>query len=496
MSIQPKYETYRYTDEIVRLQSQSIVECRLPASEIGGILSVQAKAMPMDCACADGEIRYNGRLVLCVIYEDADRKICRMERGAEFYHKAEDGRITPACFAKANLETENISYRREGSGLYISVIVGADIFVYGSKQAEYLIGGENICVQTQGVEFKKRVCISGETEAEDEFETEETGDILLHSERAIATSVSAGAGEISISGEVALNVCALIGDKLQSYERILPFSMQIPCEEAFGKTAIGAKICVKDATISATVDEEKNKSKIVFSYTLSADCFLVSSEEKTVVKDLFSPLADLQEKTVNDGGRYLTKQIKYTERVGGLSALSPALDGEYTLQAATKPCAQISCKQTENGMEAEGILTADILLKSADGGYRSCAMQMPFVFPVTFMEKGEEAEIDAIVCGLNVRRKKDGETEAEATVKMSVRVYSNHSWEYIGGLEIGDKWQETDAAFSIFSLKEGEDLWQVAKRLKKDPQELCASNPKLTFPVKDGECIFVYRQIK
>lgn len=496
MSIQPNYETYRYTDEIVRLQSQSIVECRLPASEIGGILSVQAKATPLDCTCVDGEARYNGRLVLCVIYEDADRKICRMERGAEFFHKAEDGHVTPACFAKASLETENISYRREGSGLYISVIVGADIFVYGSKQAEYLIGGENICAQTATVEMKKRVCISGETEGEDEFETDETGDILMHNARAIVASISAQAGEIAISGEMALGVCALVGESLRTYERIVPFTMQIPCEEAFGKIVSGAKVSVKNANLAVTLDEEKSKSKIVFSYTLSADCFLVATEEKTVVTDVFSPLAQIEEKRVNDGGRYLLRQIKHTERIGGLAALSPAIDGECSLQAALNPSVQISCKNTENGVEAEGVLTADILLKSTDGGYKACALQMPFVFPMPSMKKGEQAEIEALVCGLNLRRKKDGETEAEAILKLSARVYTDVSWEYIGGVEILEKWEETDCAVSIFALKAGEDLWQVAKRLKKDPKDLCASNPDLTFPVKEGARIFVYRQIK
>jgi hypothetical protein len=496
MSIQPNYETYRYTGEIARLQSQSIVECRLPASEIGSILAVQAKAIPVECTCHDGEVRYNGRLLLCLVYEDADRKICRMERGAEFYHKAENACVTPACFAKAALEVENVSHRREGSGLYISVVVGADIHAYGSKQAEYLIGGESVCVQTQEIALKKSVCISGETEAEDEFETDEVGDILLHSERAIATSVSAQGGEIFIDGELALNVCVLAQESVRSYERFVPFKMQIPCEEAFDVLACGARVTVKNAQLSAVVDEEKNRSKIVFSYCVAADCFLTGKQTLAVATDAFSPCADLHLKRVNDGGRYLTNQIKCTERVSGTAVLSPVLDGEYALQAAVKPVAQISYKRTENGVDAEGVLSADILLKSADGGHRTCNMQLPFAFPLAGVRGGVETEIDALVCGLNVRRKKDGVTEAEATVKLCVRVYENAAWEYIGECGVGEEWQETDAAVSIFVPRAGEDLWQVAKRLKREPEELLKSNPTLEFPVKDGERIFVYRQIK
>ena len=291
MSIQPQYETYRYTGEVARLQSQSIVECRLPGSEVGGILSVQAKAVPTECICADGEVRYNGRLVLCVVYEDADKKVCRMERGAEFFHKADGADVTPACFAKTAFVVENVSHRREGSGLYLSVVVRAEISVYGGKQIEYLTGGENVCVDTQKLYTAKTVCVSGEVDAEDEFESDYVGDILMHGAQAIATSVRAAAGEIQIEGEIVLHVCVLQADGgVHSYERLSPFKMQIQSEEAFENVRAWARVFVKDAQISASVDEEKGKSKLVYSYVLCADCFVDSKDELSAAFDAFSPI--------------------------------------------------------------------------------------------------------------------------------------------------------------------------------------------------------------
>jgi hypothetical protein len=112
------------------------------------------------------------------------------------------------------------------------------------------------------------------------------------------------------------------------------------------------------------------------------------------------------------------------------------------------------------------------------------------------MENHAEAEVEALVCGLNVRRKKDGETQAEATLKLCVKTFERVEWEYISEVEIGEKHQETDAAISIFLPCEGENLWQVAKRLCLAPEELVKSNPNLTFPIQEGERIFIYRQIK
>jgi hypothetical protein len=145
--IKPQFETYRYVGEVCRLKSQSIVECRLPGSEINSILAVHAQAVPEEVVCQDGVAQYGGKVLLCVVYEDGNKKICRAERGAEFFHKAEGALITPSCFAKTSLTAENVTWRREGSGLYISVVVDAVITAYGAKQMEYLTGGEGIVVK-------------------------------------------------------------------------------------------------------------------------------------------------------------------------------------------------------------------------------------------------------------------------------------------------------------------------------------------------------------
>ena len=50
--IKPHFETYRYTTEICKTGSQSIVECRLAGSEISSILAIYAKAVPAECVPA------------------------------------------------------------------------------------------------------------------------------------------------------------------------------------------------------------------------------------------------------------------------------------------------------------------------------------------------------------------------------------------------------------------------------------------------------------
>ena len=352
----------------------------------------------------------------------------------------------------------------------------------------------NLIVKKDALTLCKTVCVTGETESEDEFDSDYVGDILLHSQTAVVHSAAVSGGQIDLDGEIALNICVLTGaDGVGSYERLIPFRMQIPAEEGFGKVTASAHVSVKQAHLAVSTDEEKGRSKLVLSYTLAATCFLHIEEEISAASDAFSTTVETEVKRANDGGRYLTNQIKCMQRISGAAVISPAIDGEYTLQAAVLPRAEIALKKTEKGMEAEGAVLADVLLLGADGGHRSATLSLPFAFPVDV--EGDYADADCIVCGLNVRRKKNGETEADATLKLSVRAYEQRTWEYVCQVQEGEEYPAEESAFSVFIPRAGEDLWRVAKRLACDPEDLQRSNGHLEFPLKEGERIFVYRQI-
>ncbi|MBQ4268053.1 MAG: hypothetical protein IJB97_00215, partial [Clostridia bacterium] len=383
----------------------------------------------------------------------------------------------------------------EGSGLYVSVIVGAEISVYGTSKVEYLTGGEDLVVRKNTLSIARLSCVSGETEREDEFDTDYVGDILLHSENLIVTGARAGAGQIDVEGEMALNVCALKSDgTLCAYERLIPFSIRIPSEEAFGNIAVIAKARVKSAKLTAGVDEEKGRSKIALSTTLAADCVLQVKDEIAAVDDAFSKSCEVTLKTEKRQGRYLTNSVKYVERISGTAAMSEEIDENGTLVAAVCPRVEVSCRKTERGgFDVEGIVQADVLFKTADGAHKKSVLSLPVAFPVDC--EGEFAEAEAIVYGLNVKRRKSGETEAEGAIKVVVKTYDGFAAEYVCEALEGEAYVESDCGVSVFLPKAGEDLWQVSKRLKRTPEELEKSNPDLKFPVEKGERILVYRKI-
>lgn len=499
MSIKPQYETYRYTSELCRTNGQSIVECRLPGSEINAVLAINATATPTECVCGDGEVNLKGKLLLSVVYEDANKSVCRVERGAEFFVKNEKKEITPACSGKASFVVKNVTTRREGSGLYLSALVEAETRIFGSVTAEYLTGGENIAAKLEEKTLVRTVCLSGETEIEDEFETEYFADVLLHGERAFVTSAKVFGGEIEVTGEVALNLCALKEDgELCPYEKLVPFKMQIPCDEQ-GALNCSSRVVVSSAKLSVTTDEEKGQSKILAELILSADCTLYIFEKINCATDAFSTVNETKLIKEKRQGRYLNNERRLVERISGGAALSPEAGNGFALLSPVLPRGEVVYKKrcdekgVSCGADVEGVVEAEVILRGEDGLHKASTLSLPFAFPVTGID-GEDVEAECLVCGLSVRKRPSGEVDAEATVKIVLRSYEQRETEYVCEVVEGEEYEKNECAFSVFVPREGDGLWEVAAKLKRAPEEVAKNNPNLEFPVKKDARIVVYRQ--
>ena len=222
-------ETFRGYGKLFELNAQTAAECRFP--EVETALSVHACARLSGAEAGNGEVRYYGRVIFSIVYEDADRHVCRAEKGVEFSAVAKDERVFPAAGVRAALSAENVSVRREGASTYITALLGADISVFGEQNFEYLAGGDLVC-KREPVRILTAHLIGGTAETEDDFEVGAIGDILQHSETVHLTSVVCSAGAAAVEGEVFLGVLALKGEVLVSFERLIPFRIEIPSDAA------------------------------------------------------------------------------------------------------------------------------------------------------------------------------------------------------------------------------------------------------------------------
>ena len=281
-------ETFRGYGKICAFSAQTAVECRFP-QEVETVLSVHANASLTGAEAGNGEVRYFGKAHFSVVYEDAEKRLCRAEKGVEFSAVAKDERCFPALAARAVIAVENVSVRREGASVFTAALLGADIALFGETNVEYLSGGDLI-VNRQSVKTTIAHLCGGAAETDDEFETEFIGDIMQHTECVSVTDVVCETGSLKVEGEINLGILALKGgDSLVSFERLVPFQFEIPCDACSFGCGATADVSVLSVAIHADSDEEHGKCRIGVEFTLSAQACVYEEVTLAAVADAFSP---------------------------------------------------------------------------------------------------------------------------------------------------------------------------------------------------------------
>ena len=487
------YQSYCYGVELCKAEGQSIVECRMAAGDIGGIVDVEAHAALLQASCESGEVKYGGKLFLTVLYTDSEGKLCRAERGAEFFHRAEHSGVTPACSAQGELSIERVDTRRDGASIVVACVVGGRFSVFGERCMEYLTGGEGLIVDAEDVLLGKVYTANTAFEEADEFETDYAQDILLHGESVIVTDVRADMGVVDVGGEIALHFCMQRRDgSLCTYERTVPFKAQVLCDGATPSSTATAKVAVQSAYLTADTDEERGRSKIAVDFTLTAAVCVYEKEELSVGRDAFSTECFLSLKQQKEATMYALNGENRTERIHGV----PVLEGLNSMAGKT-PCAVVSPSasvrlcQGEQGVEVEGVIEGKVLYQNEGGGYGCVKMQLPFLFPFS---AALDSELSCSVCGLSVRLRASGELEAEGTLKMRVTPYERLGVSCICEAAEGEQRPKQCAGISVYMTERGDGLWETAKRLCVPPEQLREENPSLCFPLKGEERLVIYRQ--
>ncbi len=489
MAMQTQLETYRGYKKKKQISSQTAVECRF-GSEVETVLSVHCAAALTGAEAGSGEARYFGKAHFSIVYEDAEKKVCRAEKGVEFTATCKDEEIVPAFSARAVVAVENVAVRREGASVFVTALLGADISLYGDESFEYLSGGDLVLKREPIVTVTAHLC-GGAQEVEDEFETELLGDILQHAETACVTDIVCETGLVRIEGEVNLGVLALKGESaLVSFERLVPFTVEIPCEAAAYGCRAEANVNVLSANLRAEAEEERGKCTLAAEFTLSAECCVYEDVAVDGATDAFSCENEVKLAFRECEFTGAGEVSRVTERVSGRAALSSPVDFSDVLQAVTLQRAEANISSDGGGKKVEGVAMATLLVLGADGAHRGVEMSLPFSIPVN----AENCTADVLVCGMSARQKQEGEIDAEATLKITLRERRTVRSKLVCAAEEGEKLPANDSAVSVYIPRAGDGLWELSKSLKKPPEEVEAANPDIVFPVKEGQRVVIYRK--
>ena len=485
MSLSTQSEAVAHTERVATIKSQSIVEIRFSGREAGEIIAVYPEVSLSSCEANSGRVTYGGRLICTVVYADGDGKLCRIQKGAEFSHYADDPALAPANTVLCALSCEKTQVNRDGSSYLLASVIGAEISVYATAERNILTSAEGTITLTETKKLYSAVPFSGESEVEDDFDCN-AEDVLIPAASVLVTDCNVSAGMAEIKGEIYLSLLAVREGKPVCLDRIVPFKCEISCESALLARKAVCHAEIKEISVEARVDEEKGKCGVDTVIGLAFSGVYYDEEESQLILDAFSCDNQLNLTFAEENSSPCTEIKVYSERVSGLCATKAKLDYTCALLAAAAPKAEFA--RTENGIE--GTVSATLIYEQ--DGIHSTEINLPFAVELAGLNNCN-GEISVAVCGVNIRQRSEGECEAEAVLKISAPDSENCSVRYVSDIAEGEKIAACDSAITVYVPAAGDDLWSVAKKLCQSPDEIKASTSDLTFPLTGNERILVFR---
>ncbi|MGN1372628.1 MAG: DUF3794 domain-containing protein [Candidatus Coproplasma sp.] len=477
---------------IKQVESRSVVESRFPqSSEICEIIAVEPQLSTLSCEVADGRVNYGGKIVLTIVYSDEEGKLCRMQKGVEFSHYCDGEEFAPAQTGVCSLKCDKLSFRRDGSSFVISAIVAASICVYEQGERAYVTAAEGAFIRNEELTLCSQITFSGESEAEDDFEADSLIDVLIPSAKAVVLSAECGTGDVDISGEIYLSLFAMRRQSPVCIERVIPYKMTVPCDEASAGVNAAARVEISDLNLTANVNEDKGRCNLNFSCTINVNGWFTATHTESIATDAFASDNRLN-LTFESETSTSCREIKvYSENVKGLATTKNKLGYDCQFLAVVLPTAECEYNAVEGS--AEGAISC-LLIYQQGGEIKSSEVTLPVSVPLKGVaQSGQDVRLDIAVGGMSVKLKAEGEAEAAATLKICATVCDRREITYLSAMEEGEAIQPNDCAVSVFLPAAGDGLWEVAKKLNKSPSDVVACNSELTFPLSGKERILIYR---
>lgn len=486
MAINTHIQTGGYTRKVATLRTQSMVEIKFSGQDAGEIAAVYPQISLNSCEASSGRVNYSGRLIATIVYVDADGKLCRMQKGAEFTHYADDERLAPAQNCDCELHCERFQVKRDGSSYVLAIVVGAEISVFDSAQRSYIAAADGAVCKTESAKLYSTVNFSGESDVDDDFNCVAT-DVLVPAAKALVLDCNVRAGVVEVSGEIYLSLLAVRDASPVSLDRVIPFKCELSCDEALLSRRAFCRAEIKTVNVNCKVSEDRGTCDVEFNATLGFSGRFFEEEEISLVSDAFCVDSELNLGYAEEETLINTDMKVYSERVSGPCATKAKLDYTCAFLAAAIPNCEF--ERTQTGIE--GGVSATLLYEQG-GEVHSTEVNMPFSANLTGLSENC-TDLSVAVCGISIRQRAEGECEAEALLKITAADGEVKSARYIAEMTEGEAKKPCDCAISVYIPAAGDGLWETAKRLSESPESIQKSNPDLTFPLTGKERILIYR---
>lgn len=481
--------TAGYVKQIGKLQT--IAQTHVKCADARKVLSISASAYVRVSETLTGEARLAGRetLELAVLTDDG---VSRETGWTDFTDRAEIDGVMPTTKVTAVsrvLDTDVTSV--EGGNITLASVIEITLFA----ETETVIPltppqADGVYTGDSRVTLSRLVArVSGKTEVRSEERLNFTK-LVCCDARACVNGAEAGLDAVSVAGEVFIDGLGMTAEgSMQPFTLVMPFAEELGAEGARrGDTA-------HVRALSAAVSTEENEEGLSLAVTVELSGEVYSELVVSCAVDAFSPECELTLDKTRICGINVVAEKCITDQVDGTVTLPDGENADKVLAMCGFRLSALTAYPEFGKAVIEGAVSGVVIYADAEAGRKSsCAVELPFKV-TTDVDASDDCilDVDGGVGRIIVRPSRLGELSVRCAICACLRVARPAEQEIITGFQCGEKMPDRKGVISMHVARDGETLWESAKELCVTPETVLLQNSELTFPLKRGDKVFVFR---
>lgn len=498
MSINAVYQPISIDYEKSCQPKQILLGCNMDTSSKGGVSKVffvKSSAQITKVVPMTGQVKISGFVNIKVVYLNTDKQCESFDYITDFVEDIGCEALTEDMQVRVSAKVVDSEYQINGDQIKIQVVVELrPIFVERQTQ-QYVVSAEGALIKdSQSCNQTFVDYVDREIEIVEEYDSGMNVEkILFFDVNACVDDVSTAGDIVSVKGRTDVEIIYLAEGK------IIEKAMDLPFEEEWRE---------KTSDLVAKVQASVKNSKLVLQGTqdsavmrVEALCKLggvVMSENcLETVEDMFCPQEELDCKySACEYDRQAQPLHCHIEVTGSETIDDISADVKQVLAAHAVNCS-IADVSGKDEMTISGMAEVAIVYLDENDEVDCKNIEIPFVEKCQYgLGNDKLTDCNPYVKDITVKVKRDREFEVNLDIDVAMDIAERTVVKGISEVVEGEARQVDRVAISIYTPKQGESLWDVAKQLAVSDKEIIAQNPGVGDVMTGAERLVVYRELK
>lgn len=437
---------------------------------------------------ATDRVSAEGSALLRILYVSEENTIRCFEQNIPFSKYAEGAVPAQACVS-ATAKTEYVNCRVQSPRrLDIHGSICISFSAYGKSDSVFL------CDSTGGgVQMRKKAvaCTNLRGCTEKLFRLSETlelgsakpsiAQIVKCEATALLEDVKPVTNKALIKGELLLRTLYIADDdtgSLEQMEHSLPISQIMEADGAEEGCTTDCALTVSSVEIAAKTDATGALRLLDASICVCAKLQFFEDCETNIVLDAYSTLYTLEQKKQNFAFQRILDKCTDTYLCrGNLDTANLNIQ-----QVADVTCLGLTqkCTVADSALSIEGAMTVGILYMDRESQWGYTERNFDYTYKRAAVSSGEDLQCTPHItlCGIAFVLGGDGNLEVRAELDISAVIFSTQTQAITADITLDTENQKRQsyAALTIYFAREGESVWDIARRYNTTADAILAQN--------------------